>query len=103
MSIETKLMVKLPLSVAIVIREKPVPAGAEETTFGLGVGLLVGEGVDEFLGVAVGVGDGPGEASWVGDGEGVASFVFGKKPLFPIIRKDTRRTIIKSGRSRIKP
>ena len=80
MSMETKLMVKLPRSVAMVIREYPVPLGAELTTLGVGVGVLVAAGEDEALGVGlgVGVGVGLGDSSTVGVGEGLARFNLGK-------------------------
>lgn len=104
---EIKLIVKLPLSVAMVIREKPVPTGAEETTLGPGVGLLVGKGVEETVGVEEGMGVragvGLGEASMVGEREGVTGLVFGKSPSFPITINDAIRAIIKRGISWITP
>lgn len=103
-------MVKFPLSVAMVIRENPVPAGAEDTTLGLGVGLLVGEGVEEAagvgvaVGVGVGVGVGLGETSIVGDGEGSTTvLILGNSRSLPITRNDAIRAITKRGISWITP
>lgn len=85
-SIDSKLIAKLPLNVAIVMRENPVLAGAEETTLGVGDVVKVGVGVGVGVGVRVRVGVGVK----VGLGFGLAGV-----SLFPIARKDAIRAISK--------